>query len=75
LITTIQIKTERTSRFTLKPVAVGHADGGTSFVGQDGGPIVLPLDYAVPLHLVFLLSGHVISGNGCKTNLDQHSKL
>ncbi|PVH47409.1 hypothetical protein PAHAL_4G054800 [Panicum hallii] len=39
LITTIQIKTERTSRFTLKPVAVGHADGGTSFVGQDGGPI------------------------------------
>jgi hypothetical protein len=42
---------------------------------QSGPAVVLPLDYAVPLHLVFLLSGHVISGNGCKTNLDQHSKL
>ncbi|CAN6170262.1 unnamed protein product [Urochloa humidicola] len=39
LITTIQVKTERTSRDTLKPVAVGHVNAGTSFVEQDGGPI------------------------------------
>ncbi|CAN6244624.1 unnamed protein product [Urochloa humidicola] len=39
LMTTIQVKTERTSRDTLKPVAVGHVSIGTSFIDMDGGPI------------------------------------
>ncbi|CAL4916845.1 unnamed protein product [Urochloa decumbens] len=39
LITTVQVKTERTPRNTLKPVAIGHVNACTSFVEQDGGPI------------------------------------